>query len=232
MGSENGFSDEKPTRRGQISKPLYLGRYPVTQRQWAIVMGNNPSYFKGDSNRPMEKVSWNDVQEFLRKLSEQEKGKAYRLPTEAEWEYACRAGPTGAYCFGDDDARLKEYAWYRENSGGTTHPVGQLKPNDWGLYDMHSNVWEWVQDYYGENYYKQRPNPDIDPQGLNSGQFRSARGGSWMDIPLGARASGRLRRKPSDRSGNVGFRCACEFSIPADRVLSSALDVGIGGGLG
>jgi formylglycine-generating enzyme required for sulfatase activity len=101
-----------------ISQPFYLGKYPVTQAQWAAVMGNNPSDFKGDPNRPVEKVSWEDVQQFIRDLNAREGSECYRLPTEAEWEYACRAGSTTAYCFGDDEGRLGEYAWYKKNAGG------------------------------------------------------------------------------------------------------------------
>ena len=142
MGAENRENDEKPVRKVRISNPFYLGKYPVTQAQWEAVMRTTPSHFKGDPNQPVENVSWYEAQEFLEKLSVREGGKTYHLPTEAEWEYACRAGSTGAYCFGEDEAKLKEYAWYDENSDGRTHTVGQLKPNAWGLYDMRGNVWE------------------------------------------------------------------------------------------
>lgn len=144
MGAEDGEGDKKPVHPVRISQPFYLGKYPVTQAQWGAVMGKNPSRFTGDPSRPVENVSWHDVQEFLRRLSEKEGGKSYRLPTEAEWEYAARAGAATSYCFGDESSQLGEYAWYRENSGDRTHPVGQLKPNAWGLYDVHGNVWEWV----------------------------------------------------------------------------------------
>jgi formylglycine-generating enzyme required for sulfatase activity len=206
MGSEDGGSDEKPVRRVQISKPFYLGKYPVIQEQWRTVMGNNPSHFKGDLNRPVENVSWQEVQDFLGKLTEKETGKTYRLPTEAEWEYACRAGSTGAYCFGDDETQLREYAWYGEGSSGTTHPVGQLKPNNWGLYDMHGNVWEWVQDWYAEDYYKQRPNPDTDPQGPEKGEERVLRGGCYWFTLRDARCAFRNWFDPFSRYVFVGFR--------------------------
>lgn len=206
MGSENGFDNEKPVRRVQISKPFYLGKYQVTQEQWQAVMGNNPSRFTGDPNRPVENVSWHGTQEFLQKLAKKEQGKTYRLPTEAEWEYACRAGSTGAYCFGDDVAKLKEYAWYEENSGSTTHPVGQLKPNAWGLYDMHGNVWEWVQDQYAADYYKQRLNPDVDPQGPEKGGGCVLRGGSVWNTQGYARCAFRLRYLPLARYDGIGFR--------------------------
>src|SRR5262249_17799516 len=157
-------------------------------------------------NRPVESVSWDSVQEFLRKLAAEEKGKTYRLPTEAEWEYACRADSTGEYCFGDDAAKLKEYAWYGEGEKGSTHPVGQLKPNAWGLCDMHGNVWEWVQDWYAADYYKQRPNPDQDPQGLDKGEYRAARGGSWFDRSRVLRGFSRNWRSPGSCYGGIGFR--------------------------
>jgi formylglycine-generating enzyme required for sulfatase activity len=113
-------------------------------------MGENPSGFKGDANRPVENVSWDAVQAFIRKVNENEHTFPCRLPTEAQWEYACRAGETTRYSFDDSASQLGEYAWYAENAGGATHPVGQKKPNPWGLYDMHGNVWEWVQDWYGD----------------------------------------------------------------------------------
>ena len=129
----------------RITKPFYLGKYLVTQEQWQAVMGNNPSHFKGPKN-PVEQVSWDDCQEFLDKLNAKVRhatGGGFQLPTEAQWEYACRAGSTTRYCFGDDESQLGEYAWYNANSESKTHPVGEKKPNAWGLYDMHGNVWEW-----------------------------------------------------------------------------------------
>jgi formylglycine-generating enzyme required for sulfatase activity len=204
MGAANGEDDEKPVHRVRIIQPFYLGKYPVMQGQWQAVMGNNPSHFTGDLNRPVENVSWDDVQEFLRKLNGQEKGATYHLPTEAEWEYAARAGSTGAYCFGDDLALFGEYAWYYENSGGTTHPVGQLKPNAWGLYDMHGNVWEWVQDWYGTTYYQSSPVDD--PQGPERGQYRVLRGGAYFIRLRDARCAYRLRNFPISRYDHLGCR--------------------------
>jgi formylglycine-generating enzyme required for sulfatase activity len=209
MGSEKGWDWEKPVRTVQISQPFYLGRYPVTQAQWQAVMGSNPSRFTGDLNRPVESVSWHNAQEFLRKLSDREKSKLYRLPTEAEWEYAARAGATAAYCFGDDSEQLGEYAWYEENANTTTHPVGKLNANAWGLYDVHGNVWEWVQDWFLEDYYRQRPNPDHDPKGPASGEYKVLRGGSWNnDAAWNVRLACRGRSEPHLRHDDVGFRCA------------------------
>ena len=136
----------------QVPLSFYLGKYEVTQSQWQVVMGNNPSRFQGD-NLPVEQMSWEDVQTFIRKLNAREGEDTYRLPTEAEWEYAARAGSTTAYSFGHSDSRLGEYAWYYMNSGRKTPPVGQLKPNAWGLYDIHGNVSEWAQDRYSKDYY-------------------------------------------------------------------------------
>ena len=145
----NGLNAEKPRHRVRITKPFYLGKYLVTQEQWGAVMGNNPSYFKGPK-KPVEQVSWDDCQQFLRKLnaiSVAGEGR-FQLPTEAQWEYACRAGSTTRYCFGDEESRLGEFAWYNVNSGEQTHRVGEKKPNAWGLYDMHGNVWEWCADWF------------------------------------------------------------------------------------
>jgi formylglycine-generating enzyme required for sulfatase activity len=170
MGSEND-SDEQPVHRVKISRDFEMGKCEVTQAQWQAVMGNNPSRFEGD-NLPVENVSWSDVQEFIKRLNQADSKYQYRLPTEAEWEYACRAGTTGDYA-GDLDAM----AWYEKNSGGKTHAVGQKQANAWGLYDMHGNVWEWCQDWYDSNYYRQ--SPGADPTGPTAGSARVFRGGSW-----------------------------------------------------
>jgi formylglycine-generating enzyme required for sulfatase activity len=150
MGSSNGDEDARPIHTVHISKPFYLGKYEVTQREWQAVMGTTPSNFQGD-DLPVESVSWDDVQAFIAKLNDRVEGQPYRLPTEAEWEYAARAGKTTDYSFGDDVGELGKYAWYEDNAGGKTHPVGQRGPNSWELCDMHGNVREWVQDWYG-NY--------------------------------------------------------------------------------
>ena len=204
MGLDDGGPDEGLVHTVRIGQPFYLGKYEVTQAEWEAVMGNNPSYFKGDSSRPVDQVSWDDVQEFILKLNEREGVTSYRLLTEAEWEYAARAGSTTAYCFGDDERQLREYAWYKENSGRETHPVGQLKPNSWGLYDMHGNVWEWVQDWYDKDYYQRSPQKD--PQGPFSESNRVGRGGSWLNTARGCRSANRGNGSPDFGDNLVGFR--------------------------
>jgi formylglycine-generating enzyme required for sulfatase activity len=170
------------------------------------VMGHNPSRFKkcGDTC-PMEHVSWTDVQEFLRKLNQMEGTNKYRLPTEAQWEYSCRAGSTTS-CYGNDDSYLSKYAWYWSNSEGKTHPVGRKRPNAWGLYDMHGNVWEWCQDWYNENYYAR--SPQRDPKGPSSGSFRVLRGGSWYEDADLLNSAIRLWNDADSRSNMHGFRVA------------------------
>ncbi len=207
MGSppnEKNRDDDEDLHQVRISLPFYLGKHPVTQAQWQTVMGKNPSKHAGDPNLPVENVSWNDVQEFIGKLNERESGRTYRLPTEAEWEYACRAGTTTAYSFGDDPGQLGEYAWYEGSSNRRTHPVGQLKPNAWGLYDMHGNVFEWVQDWYDKNYYRQ--SPPNDPQGPSTGNLHVLRGGSFLHYQCVMRCADRDRRYPQLRLDSVGFR--------------------------
>jgi len=171
----------KNAHKVTLTQAFHLGQYEVTQEQYEKVMGKNPSMFKGKQN-PVEMVSWNDAVEFCRKLSElpEEKsaGIVYRLPTDAEWEYACRAGTTTKYSFGDSESELSDYAWYDENSGKTPHPVGGKKPNGWGLYDMHGNVIEWCQDWYEEDY---ASGSVTDPTGAAKGSDRVFRGGSWVN---------------------------------------------------
>ena len=206
---EDASDSEKPCHEVIISRQFYLGKYPVTQAQWKTVMGNNPSRCEGEKC-PVETVSWNDVQEFIRKLNKMEGHGRYRLPTEAEWEYVCRAGSTTAYCFGNDRDKLGDYAWYGDNSrhwkNGEygTHPVGKKKPNAWGLYDMHGNVWEWVQDWYGEY----RDGSVKDPQGPSAGESRVLRGGSWFNHAKCCRSVSRGGRSPDSRCDDYGFRLA------------------------
>jgi formylglycine-generating enzyme required for sulfatase activity len=197
MGSNAGVN-EKPIHTVRISKPFYLGRYEVTQGQWQVVMGNNPSTIKGNAQRPVETVSWEDVQEFIRTLNTTEGSTQYRLPTEAEWEYAARAGTTTAHSFGDNADLLGEYAWLFCNVGDATQPVGRKRPNPWGLYDMYGNVWEWVQDWYGPY----TAGTAVDPAGPSAGSNRVMRGGSFTYI----RSALRNHYAPGDRVAGIGFR--------------------------
>ena len=203
MGSNDGNDNEKPVHRVTISQPFYLGKYPVTQAQWEMVMGHNPSDFKGDANLPVESVSWDDVQNFMEKLNAKAERAIYRLPTEAEWEYAARAGTTTIYSFGDDAGLLDQYGWYNGNSENKTHPVGQLKPNPWGLYDIHGNIWEWVADWYASYL----PGHQTDPTGPPNGDHRVIRGGSFDLSPGDLRSALRVRVGPEVRGRSIGFRC-------------------------
>jgi formylglycine-generating enzyme required for sulfatase activity len=221
MGS-NESDDEKPPHPVRITKPFYLGAHPVTQGQYQAVMGQNPSFFQGSDDLPVEGVSWLDAVRFCNELSEREErqpcyqingekvtivaGNGYRLPTEAEWEYACRAGSTAKYPFGDNEADLGEYAWFGGNSDGKTHPVGLKQPNRWGLYDMLGNVWEWCQDGYDADFYKKSP-PD-DPPGPSEAPSRVIRGGGWNNGPWGCRPARRSRYTPGYRDDRLGFRLA------------------------
>jgi formylglycine-generating enzyme required for sulfatase activity len=194
-------SDEKPAHRVTISQRFYLGKYPVTQAQWAAVMGNNPSEYKHNPNYPVQSVSWDNVQTFLRKLNEQEGKGDYRLPTEAYWEYACRAGTDTPRYHHNIDA----IAWYKANSTGQLQPVGQKLRNAWGLYDMLGNVWEWCHDGY-KSYTAAAV---IDPLGpTEAGAFRVIRGGSWDYATRYVRAASRNFRSPGFHYGFLGFRCA------------------------
>jgi formylglycine-generating enzyme required for sulfatase activity len=203
----NRDDDEGPVHQVTIKNAYYMGSYEVTQAQWRAVMGSNPSYFTGNDNLPVEKVSWDDVQEFVKKLNAKEGTDKYRLPSEAEWEYACRAGTTTRYSFGDSESNLGEYAWYDDNSGGETHPVGQKKPNPWGLYDMHGNVWEWVQDTWHSDY---DGAPSDGSAWAGSGAYRVYRGGSWNDLARYCRAAYRYFNVQGYRSSYLGFRLVKE----------------------
>jgi formylglycine-generating enzyme required for sulfatase activity len=192
-----------------LAEPFKLGVHEVTQAQYEQVMGVNPSRSKG-ANNPVEMVSWEDAVEFCRRLSELPAEKAadnvYRLPTEAEWEYACRAGATTKFSFGDDESELEQYDWCYENSlensGSSTNPVGRKRPNAWGLYDMHGNVKEWCQDWYGDY-----PSGSVtDPSGATSGSDRVLRGGSWCDTAEFCRSADRFGYEPSIRYDLWGFR--------------------------
>ncbi len=192
--------DEKPQHRVQLTEGLWLGKYPVTQAQWEAVMGDNPSCFKGP-DRPVECISWDDCQVFCRKLARGGEG-VFRLPTEAEWEYACRAGMTTRWCFGDDVSRLRKYAWYKDNSENETVPVGKLRPNAWGIHDMHGDVWEWCAGWDDDYPWGLVTNP-IGPA---SGQFRVLRGGSCYSNPTSCRSAARYISTPNQRVANNGIR--------------------------
>ncbi len=207
MGSEKGESDEKPVHKVTLTKAFYIGVYEVTQEQWEKVMGSNRSHSKGPKN-PVENVSWDDAQEFARKLSQKE-NVTYRLPTEAEWEYACRAGTISEYYWGDDPdlPEIVQYQWYRGNwdtSPWGPQPVGQKKPNLWGLYDMSGNVEEWCEDRYSGAYPADKE--VVDPKGAAGGASRVLRGGGWSSQAINCRSAVRVGYSPSDRCGYLGFR--------------------------
>jgi formylglycine-generating enzyme required for sulfatase activity len=183
-----------------LSKPFYMGVTEVTQGQYEALLGANPSKVKGATN-PVESVSWIEATEFCKKLSEKT-GKAVRLPTEAEWEYACRAGTKTRFFFGDSEKGLADYAWFDENSDKAPHPVGQKKPNAWGLYDMNGNVWEYGSDWSG----KYAEGAATDPQGPDSGSMRVMRGGSWVRDWDACRSGARASCLPDGRSDSIGFR--------------------------
>ena len=200
MGSTSGANREKPVHLVKITHGFEMGKYEVTQAQWDAVFGSDRSHFRGAS-LPVENVSWDDVQAFILALNTRKDGYVYRLPTEAEWEYACRAGTTQDYA-----GNLDDMGWYEANSGAQTHPVGQKQPNAWGLYDMHGNVWEWIQDWYGEDYYAQ--SPGADPQGPSSGTNRVERGGPWRAAAWNARSANRNGISPDVKGDAIGFRLA------------------------
>ena len=194
--------DEKPTHQVTVSS-FAIGQTEVTQELWKAVMGSNPSRFKG-AKRPVEKVSWNDCQAFITKLN-QLTGKRFRLPTEAEWEYAARGGKTKGYTYAGSYT-IDEVAWYDGNSGRQTHDVATKKPNELGLYDMSGNVWEFCQDWYGSNYYSS--SPQTNPTGPSSGSYRVQRGGCWGSGAWYCRVSFRKFGLPDSRDNNYGLRLA------------------------
>jgi len=202
MGSNDDYDDEQPIHEVTLSD-FYIGKYPVTQAQWQAVMGKNPSHFKGCDDCPVEKVSWEYVQEFIKKLNAKT-GKNYRLPTEAEWAYAARGGKQSkGYKYAGSD-NLDEVGWYYDNSSNKTHPVGQKKPNELGIYDMSGNVWEWCADWYGAY----PSEPQTNPTGPAKGDRRVLRGGSWSGNDLNCRVAYRSRSNPNFRDLNFGFRLA------------------------
>jgi formylglycine-generating enzyme required for sulfatase activity len=205
MGSDNGIPWQKPVHQVTLAKGFYMGRYEVTQAQWQKVMGNNPTFDSRSrscgENCPVDNMSWDDTQEFIKKLNAMNDGYTYRLPSEAEWEYACRAGTTGDKS-GDPDA----IAWYDKNSGKTVHPVGQKQPNAWGLYDMYGNVFEWVMDNYHESYDGAPTDGSAWLTGGNSNK-RVERGASTDEHAEDLYPGRRWGDEPTG-SGGKGFRVA------------------------
>lgn len=230
MGDDKGNPDERPAHRVSVPRDFWLGQTEVTQAQWTSVMGTNPSEFKGP-RRPVENVNWVDAHEFLRRLNSLPSGFAFRLPTEVEWEYACRAGSVTRYSHGDDAGRLGSCAWFRDNSGAHkflgwlslgrglnrglcglglpwrlptwgTSDVASKKANAWGFYDMHGSAWEWCEDLYAGG-------PQA-PLGPGSPEARVIRGGSWFSIALDCRSSNRSRYSPAEKSNVTGLRLAAD----------------------
>lgn len=202
----HGGPDEKPVHQVCVDD-FYIGKYLVTQGQWQAVMGSNPSNFPDcGQNCPVENVSWNDAQDFINRLNEMT-GMKYRLPWEAEWEYAARSGGKAEEWAGTSNpAELKDYAWLEDNSLKRTHPVGQKKPNGLGLCDMNGNVWEWCKDWYDNKYYERSPQKN--PGGVLEGQYRVLRGGAWSSFAAISRASYRRGGEPGKRGNRDGFRLA------------------------
>lgn len=212
MGSpstETDRSKDENAHEVTLTKTFWMSAYETTQAKYEEIVGTNPSMFKGPQ-RPVEQVGLDDAQGFIRKFNERErqaghlpKGWQYRLPTEAEWEYACRAGTETAYCFGNGAESLVDYAWYDENSGGQTHDVGKKRPNAWGLYDMHGNVCEWCQDWYKDSYSSGK---QTDPTGAVGGSHTVARGGSWLNSSGSCRSASRSAGAAWIGLNLLGFR--------------------------
>lgn len=202
MGSkeEVGDGDETPERTVTISDPFYMGIYEVTQEQWQLVMGYNPSEFIG-AKRPVENVSYEECEIFLEKLKEMYK-KDFKIPTEAQWEYVCRAGNEEKWFYGDDENKCEEYGWIASNSGGETHEVGGKLPNPWGMYDIYGNVQEWCSDWY-TNPYEQI---SVDPKGPVSGESKTIRGGAWGDYAEVCRSAYRNANGIDKRNNGTGVR--------------------------
>ncbi len=206
MGSPGGRNAPRftaPVHRVEIGRPFWMGVYEVTQEQWGKVMGSRPAKFRGDPRLPVERVSPVQAAEFIKRLNAREGTTAYRLPTEAEWEYACRAGTRDPWSFGSRPEQLGRFAWWISNSGLKTHPVGLLEPNPWDLFDMHGNVAELCSDWFDQGYYAQSPGKD--PQGPDRGTHRVGRGGSWLSGPVRLRCAARVMAEPGP---SLGFRLA------------------------
>ena len=198
---QDSDNDEDPRHEVNIGYGFWMGKYEVTQAQWEAVMDNNPAHDYGvGDNYPVYFVSWDDIQEFEAALDN-----SFRLPSEAEWEYACRAGTETRFYWGDDPDydEIGDYAWYTSNSNSQTHDVGQKRPNAFGLYDMSGNVWEWCEDWYHNSY---EGAPDDGSAWDDDGSYRVLRGGSWLNNPWGCRSAARHRYLPGTRDRNNGFR--------------------------
>jgi formylglycine-generating enzyme required for sulfatase activity len=223
MGTASGKGDEQPVHSVTL-EAFHLGEAEVTQGQYLAVMGANPSFFHGDDSLPVEKVTWYEAVNFCNRLSDlcglercynrqfhtcMFEKTGFRLPTEAEWEYACRAGTASPYSTGESGRSLMGAAWFDANSGKHTHPVRLKNPNPWNLYDMHGNVWEWCNDWYDSGYY--RHSPSIHPKGPEDGYNRVLRGGSWNYFEYCCQSSYRAFHEPERRYNDIGFRIACSF---------------------
>jgi formylglycine-generating enzyme required for sulfatase activity len=195
-------ADETPRHKVTLTQPFFLGKCEITQEQWTQIMGHNPSHFKG-AKLPVDSVSWNDCQRFFGKLRDKT-GRTFALPTEAQWEFACRAGTATPWNSGDQAATVGDHAWFDKNSGGTTHPVGKKKANAWGLHDLHGNLGEWCADWYANPYPK---NDAVDPAGPPAGDSRVVRGGAWGDDPTNLRSAYRNANGPDGAHNGIGFRC-------------------------
>jgi len=208
-GEERREPDSQPVHRVRITRAFYLGETEVTQKQFALVMGMNPSQDRSDG-KPVEQVGWPMAVEFCKKLSAKE-GKRYRLPTEAQWEYACRAGADTFFHFGDDRQyqQLDHHAWHGRNSQAMLHPVKSKRPNTWGLFDMHGGVWEWCADWYAKDYYAR--GPAADPAGPPDGTVRVLRGGSFLAYPWNCFCGYRSFFSPEYRDRGMGLRVLCEL---------------------
>ncbi len=198
MGS---FQNNPPVHTVKLTKPFYIGKYEVTQEQWLAVMRENRSAFN-DPKRPVENVSWEDCQKFIMALNVKATGQNFSLPTEAQWEYACRAGSADEDALGNADAVLNQSGWYLKNASRQTHPVGELQPNAWGLYDMHGNVWEWCADWFGAY----EGSDETDPTGPATGWMRVLRGGSWCNYASSCHCANRGFYPPTTRNRYCGFR--------------------------
>jgi len=205
-------ANERPQRQVTISKAFYMGATEVTQSQYQALMGKNPSRFNG-ARGPVEQVTWNDATAFCKALSKKT-GKRVVLPTEAQWEYACRAGANTRFSFGDADKELAAHGWFSSNSGGRSRPVGRKTPNAFGLYDMHGNVWEWCRDAFGDRSYAKAKN--VDPENTTASRYRVQRGGSWSNDAPSCRSAMRGRSAPGDRRADFGFRVVVESGPDAD----------------